>query len=107
SSTTYTVDLDAEVIRADVLLRLTNELPDEVSDTVVRSFYFSDFSLPVLPGATNVQASWEGGAPLRVSVEPADGALAAYATIDLAPDLYHGPAKEVRLRYEVPAQPPR
>lgn len=107
SSTTYTVDLAGGVIHVDELIRLTNEVPDRVTADYVEQYYFPDHATLVLPGAANVAASWEDGGALRVSVAPADGALAAVATIDLAPDLYHGGSKGVRLTYDVPAQPPR
>lgn len=107
SETTITVDMAGEVIHVDELIRLTNESPDEVVGDYVRTYYFSELAWLVLPGATNVSASWEGGAALPVSVAPTASPLASVATIDLVPDLYYGPAKEVRLRYDVPTQPPR
>jgi hypothetical protein len=107
TSSTYTVDLAAAVIHAEQVITLTNEVPDRVTASYIEQSYFPEYSTLVLPGATNVVASWEGGRGLPVEVAPADGALASVATIDLVPDLYYGGAKTVRLSYDLPAQPPR
>lgn len=107
TATTYTVDLTAAVIHVDQVVSLTNEVPDRVTASYVEQFYFTDYSTLVLPGATNVVASWEGGRGLPVGVTPPDGSLASVATVDLVPDLYYGGTKTVRLSYDVPGQAPR
>ena len=101
SSSTYTVDLAASVIHVEQVIHLTNEVPDRVTQSYIEQFYFPEYATLVLPGATNVSASWDGGAPLRATVAPAEGALASVATIDLAPDLYYGASKTVRLTYDL------
>ncbi len=107
TSTTYTVDLAAAVIHVEQVITLTNEVPDRVTGSVVQQSYFPEYATLVLPGATNVAASWDGGRALPVGVAPPDGSLASVATVDLVPDLYHGGSKTVRLVYDVPGQPLR
>ena len=107
SGSTYTVDLAAGVIHVEQAITLTNEVPDRRTATYLEQSYFPEISTLVLPGATNVAASWAGGGRLPVGVTPSGGGLVDVATVDLVPDLYYGGSKTVRLTYDVPGQPPR
>lgn len=106
SASTFTVDLVGAVIHVEQVITLTNEVPDRRTASYVEQYYFPEIATLVLPGATNVSASWAGGAPLPVGVTPSGG-LVDLATVDLVPDLYYGSPKTVRLTYDVPGQPPR
>lgn len=108
SSTTFTVDLPASLVRVEHVATLTNQSPDRVTSTYIEQHYFPEYAAPVLVGATNLVAQRIDGAPLGVHVEPeGDGTYVSWAIVDLAPDLFFGGTQSVRLTYDLPAQPPR
>ena len=104
---TYTVDLAASVVHVEHVITLTNEQPDEVTSTYIREFYFPDYSVPVLAGATGLTARRDGHGRLGVQTRPVEGGMASIVVIDLAPDLQYGQTHTVRLTYDLPGQPPR
>ena len=108
TSTTFTVDLPASMVRVEHVATLTNQSPDRVTSTYVEQHYFPEYAAPVLVGATNLVAQRLDGVPLDVHVEPeGDGTYVSWALVDLAPDLFFGGTQSVRLTYDLPAQPPR
>ena len=105
--TTYTVDLDASVVRVEYEATLTNQIPDRVTGAYIESFYFPAFAVPVLAGATDLSASRGDGRALSVRLEPSGDGIVASAEIDLSPDLQYGQTQTIRLGYDLPGRPPR
>lgn len=103
---TYRPDLTASVIHVAHAITLTNESPDEVTSTYIREFYFPEYAVPVLAGATNIAARRDGHGRLGVRVEPGDG-FVSIAVVDLAPDLQYRQTQQISVTYDLPQQPPR
>lgn len=107
ATTAYRVDLAASVVHVEHVANLINQVPDSVTASYIRQYYFESYSVPVPAGAGNVAASRDGAGALGVTVEPRDGQFLPLAVIDLRPNLYYGDQYTVRLTYDLPAQPPR
>lgn len=105
SHKTYVVDVPAAAVHVTHDVTLRNETPDEVVPGGVRQFFYPEIRLPVLAEATNVAAA-SGDRTLPVRVEPRDGTVAVLV-VDLRPDLANGQTQQIRLTYDLPAQPPR
>ena len=105
SHKTFVVDVPAAAVHVTHDITLRNETPDEVVAGGVRQFFYPEIRLPVLAEATDFLAvSGDGTLPVRV--EPRD-ATVAVAVVDLRPDLAYGQTRQIRLTYDLPAQPPR
>lgn len=103
---TYAPDLAASVIHVTHVVTLTNQVPDEVTSTYVREFYFPEFTVAILRHATGVAARRDGHGSLRVRTEPWNEHFDT-AVVDLAPDLQYRQTQTIVVTYALPERPPR
>lgn len=105
ATTTYTLDVQSELVRVEVDAHLTNTLPAVRRGNVIETPYFHRVGVPVIGPVEDVAASGTGG-PLTASVEPGEADI-EFITVDLSPNLVHGSPQDLTISYELPAQPPR
>lgn len=106
ATTSYTVDLDASVVQVEYVATLTNQVADRATSRGVEYVFFPRYVAPVIAGVSEVTATTADGTPLPVRLEPGDDVTLQWADVDI-PDLYDGGTQTVRLRYDLPTQPPR
>lgn len=106
SDTTYTVDPQAAVVRVEVVITLTNTVPDQVVGDAVRQTYYSGFSLPAPVGISDVRAV-AGGVVLPTTSRPDPSGRFTVVDVDLARNLFFGDRTTVTLTYDIVGSPPR
>ncbi|MEN9644688.1 MAG: hypothetical protein RL238_1357 [Actinomycetota bacterium] len=108
TTTTYTIDAAASVVRVVADLTLTNTLPDQVKGNIINRRYFGGVSFPVPAGAQNFVASSSSGRALRATSRavPGTDAYVIY-DIDLASNLFYRQTQRVRVTYDITGLPPR
>lgn len=104
---TYDVDPAAEVVHVRQEATLTNQQPDEVVGSSVRTTFLPEIGLPVLAEVANLQATRPDGSRLAAHLEPADADNLAFAVVDLSPDLQYRDTQTVVITYDLPRVPPR
>ena len=108
STTTYTVDPTAGVVRVRAEMDFTNTAPDTKNGSVIKRTYFSGFSIPAPASATNPSATTSGGTSLRISAQPVgDGSSYILYDIDFASDLFLRQTTSVVVTYDIAGLPPR
>lgn len=108
TTTTYTIDAAASVVRVVADLTLTNTLPDQVKGNIINRRYFSGVSFPVPAGAQNFVAASSSGRTLGATSRavPGTDAYVIY-DIDLASNLFYRQTQRVRVTYDITGLPPR
>lgn len=106
AGSTFTVDLGAPAVHVSHVATLTNTTPNRVSGGYVTEYYFTAYAVPVVPGATNLQATRSDGRLLSVSLHEEEGYLPS-AVIQLSPRLDYRQTQTVQLTYDLPPQTPR
>jgi hypothetical protein len=99
---TYTVDPAAGAVHVVVDLTLTNQKPNSGGYI----YFWSDWGIPMLTGATNISATRDGRSQ-SVRVEPSDNGEFAFGIVDLSPNLYYRDVARIEFRYDLPSGAPR
>lgn len=107
SHSTFRLDVPGRAVRVSVAMVLTNNQPDIVTGSYVRTFYFPRVVVPVGSEATNAAAVTGDGTALPVSLEPTGNDAVSIASLELQPALSFGQTQSLTLTYDLPAQPPR
>lgn len=105
ATTTYVLDVEAEVVRVEVDARLTNTLPVRQRGNIIETPFFDKVGIPVVGPVTAITATGPSGS-LATTVERGDTG-ADHIVVDLSPNLVNGAPQDLTVRYELPAQPPR
>ncbi len=105
ATTTYSVDFEAGVVRAQLELSFENIVPDRQDAAGVRSTYFRGVELGVHGDATAV-AGRSGDQPLAVELTPIDAEIQRLS-ITFGDDLDYGERRDVVITYDLPGRPPR
>lgn len=105
ATSTYELVPDEDRVHVTVELRLrTLDPPRRRGDFIEHSF-LEAFSLPMLRGATAVEAR-TAGRSLPVDIVDQDQ-FVSFAAVDLVPDLEYGSPQAIVVEYDLPAQAPR
>ena len=107
STTTYSLDLAATVVRVRYEVTLTNQAPDVVRGGFINQRFFPEYGLGVVAEATNITATKSDGTSLSVRTESTESPLFKLAIADLSPNLFYPNTQTITIAYDVPALPAR
>jgi hypothetical protein len=107
STTTYTIDPAAGVVRVRAVMEVRNTIPDRVEGNVVRQAYFEGITLPVPAGALNPAATTDGR-PLTITTQFVEGTETFYIIdIEFARRLFFDQSTTIEVTYDLTGLPPR
>jgi oligopeptidase B len=108
STTTYTVDPTAGIVRANVNFEFLNQVPDRRDGNIIQRAYFSGFSTALPIGSANVVAATANGTALSLETEFFEDNENFYgASIDFPRNLFYGQSLDVVLTYDINGFLPR
>ncbi|MBM6403568.1 hypothetical protein JQN72_04830 [Phycicoccus sp. CSK15P-2] len=102
---TYTVDVEDEVVHARVELDLRNVSPDRRADGGVYTYYFSAYTLPVPATATRLRAE-SGGRDLDTTTSRTDEPGISLAEVSF-PNLLYGQERSIVVTFDIEGAAPR
>jgi hypothetical protein len=107
STTTYTIDPVAGVVRVSAVIEVRNTIPDRIEGNVVRRAYFDGITLPVPAGALNPVAT-STGQTLTVTPQFVEGTTDFYIIdVEFARRLFFDQTATIELTYDLTGLPPR
>lgn len=108
STSRYSVEPQASVVRARTTLTFTNTTVDQTVDTSVRRRYFTGFSFPVPVGSTSERATTADGSdiPIETRLIPGNGSFVLYS-LTFPDPLFSGDRTTIEITYDITGMPPR
>ncbi|HEY0187551.1 MAG TPA: hypothetical protein VGC67_08685 [Cellulomonas sp.] len=103
SAVTYTVDLPGSIVHVDGTVTLTNVTPS----TATTYYSFPQYQLGVLPGATAITVTRDGGRALSFTEQPGTEEYIPSLLVNLSPALLYGQTQTVHVTYDLAASDPR
>lgn len=108
STTTYTVEPEAGLVRVVVDATLRNTIAPRTVDGFVTSYYFDKFTWPMPAGASNIVATTSNGSELGVIKVAVPGVEPYFlADIYFRSRLEYGETTQVHLEFDLHGLPPR
>lgn len=105
ATTTYELDVDARVVRAEVRARLVNTIAPRTVGNYIETTYFDRIVLPIVGPVADITAEGPRGA-LSTSLDTGPDGV-DLLTVNLSPHLLHDAPQDITVRYDLPAQPAR
>lgn len=101
SEITYDVRPDSGPVSVEWDVELENNDPSTQARDFGTVFFYESVSLPILSGASGVQATGPNGGPLFVSVQGTDNGTVDVATVSFDHELYFGDQYAFTLSYDL------
>ena len=108
STSTYTIDPAAGVVRVVVEVAVTNVVPDRTEGDTIYSRYYTGYTIPALAASTNATAVDDAGRALTVTSEPVPEASGyVLYQVEFAERLSYLETERFTLTYDIVGVPPR
>lgn len=108
STSTYTIDPDAGVVRVAVEVAVTNVVPDRTEGDTIYSRYYTGYTIPALAATANPSAVDASGRALTVTSAPvAEAPGYVLYNVEFAERLYFLETERFTLTYDIVGLPPR
>ena len=108
TTSTYTIDPAAGVVRVAVEVAVTNVVPDRTEGDIIYSRYYTGYRLPATAASANAAAVDEAGRALTVSAVPTiDAPAYVLYDVEFAEQLFFQQTARFTLTYDIVGLPPR
>jgi hypothetical protein len=108
TTSTYTIDPAAGVVRVAVEVAVTNVVPDRTEGDIIYSRYYTGYRLPATAASANAAAVDDAGRALTVSAVPTiDAPAYVLYDVEFAEQLFFQQTARFTLTYDIVGLPPR
>ena len=108
TTSTYTIDPAAGVVRVAVEVAVTNVVPDRTEGDIIYSRYYTGYRLPATAASANAAAIDDAGRALTVSAVPTiDAPAYVLYDVEFAEQLFFQQTARFTLTYDIVGLPPR
>lgn len=108
TTSTYTIDPAAGVVRVSVEVAVTNRVPDRTEGNTIFSRYYTGYRLPASAASANAAAVDDAGRVLAVTSSPTpDAPDYLLYDIEFAESLFFGQTARFTFTYDIVGLPPR
>jgi hypothetical protein len=108
TTSTFTIDPEAGVVRVAVEVAVTNNVPDRTEGDIIYTRYYTGYRLPATAASANASAVDDAGRALTVDPVPAtDAAGYVLYDVEFAEQLFFQQTARFTLTYDIVGLPPR